>query len=241
MLCKTLSCSPIPDFWLKKIRHLSEPGNIQFNHYICKHGKLRPYYKDVVPKSRSNVELSKADNDCISEYPYLTSLPSPIRSPKKTSPKKDTSDAPEANFTYFNLKGTSSWLGKRLTERLLKDPKMCVDALYEALEKINFKIPCSECIVEQRRMILRRHLEAKLVQKLQERGGSEGSYFAVNAQWASDWSLFANFAEEDNRIVNKFLFDQFFAPESIKNKEIMAKKNPSKVDSSNSGRFHLRD
>ena len=65
--CRQLSSRPIPDFWFKRIQHLAEPGNIQFNHFLCNHGALRPYYKDVIPKSSYHIELSRADHDNIIE------------------------------------------------------------------------------------------------------------------------------------------------------------------------------
>lgn len=146
----------------------------------------------------------------------------------------------ESSFTYYSLKSSSVQLNAKTLERIVRDPKVCIDSNLDILRKVDFKQPCQECIATQQILIVRRHIESKLVQNLQQKDAQDGPFFAINAEWANNWSLFINFADDDSRIVNKFLFDQFKSPESIKNKELMADKKANEVASIKSGCLYLR-
>jgi hypothetical protein len=153
-----------------------------------------------------------------------------MRNIKKSSQKRDTRQAvSEDSFTYYNLKSSSHQLSTRTLERIVKDPKLCIDSTIDILRKVDFKKPCQECIKENQILIVRRHIESRLIQNLQQKDSQDGSFFALNSEWANNWSLFVNFADDDNRVVNKYLFDQFKTPATIMNKESMATIDSSEV------------
>lgn len=161
----------------------------------------------------------------------LSSLASPIRNIKKSSQKKDAKHTIcEDSFTYYNLKSSSYQISRLTLEKVVKDPKLCVDSNLDILRKVDFKTPCEECITENQVLIVRRHIESKLIQNLQSKDSQDGPFFALNSEWSNNWSLFVNFADDDNRVVNKYLFDQFKTPETIKNKELLVKKDSNEVE-----------
>ena len=104
-------------------------------------------------------------------------------------------------------------MGTRLTEKIVKE--FCRDADFETISKVNFKEPCEACITEQRFLICRRFREAELIGRLNYSSPENGPFFAVDAEWVVDWNMFANYAEEDNRAVSRYLYDQFKPPGRI--------------------------
>lgn len=51
------SSMPIPDHWISKIKHLAEPGVLSCSQLVCKHRKLKPYYRDVLLENYSSVAV----------------------------------------------------------------------------------------------------------------------------------------------------------------------------------------
>lgn len=130
----------------------------------------------------------------------------------------------------YKLKSGSSLLGTRLAERIIKDPKFNVDSTIDVLSKVDFKTPCQKCISENQRLIIRRSTESRLVQSLQSKDPKQGPYFAINSEWANDWSFFVNFEEEESRVVSKFLYDQFPPPSRINNSAIASEDQKKDVN-----------
>ena len=142
------------------------------------------------------------------------------KSPGKNKEESKKQAATES-YTQFYIKSSSTYVGKKLTERLVKDQMVCTDTTLEVLKGIDFKKPCEECIRQQQLLVVRRFTESELVEDLQNRECEDKSVFGLNTDWATDWTVFINYSEDDVRVVNRYLFDYFPAPGAIQNKKIL--------------------
>lgn len=115
-------------------------------------------------------------------------------------------------YTKYFVQGISTFVNSKLAERIVR--QYCYDVDFDAIRAVDFAAPCEATIAEQKRLICRRHYEVSLVEKLQEEEQA-GPYFGLPNDWVNEWTLFTQYTTDDNRVVNRFLFDQFFPPKKI--------------------------
>jgi len=208
---------PIPDLWVQRLKHLHEPGFVTFSHLLTPGLKLRPYYRDVALETYPDMPLDQGELVHLAAYPPLTSNFQPLKTPKKTSSRKESTPAKTLNpsrepYTKYFVQGVSTFLSSKLAERLVR--QFCFDVDFADLNAVDFATPCEATVAEQKRLICRRHYELSLVEKLQE-NEQAGPYFGLPNDWINQWTLYTQYSADDNRVVNRFLFDQFPPPSAI--------------------------
>lgn len=211
------SYRPIPDLWIQKIKYLQFPGYLSYSHLITPKWTLRPYYRDVAIEPYPQISLEQNEIMHLTEYHYImNSNLSPLRNIKKSSSNKKSSSSKSNEiiepYTKYYIKGISTYVSVKLAERIIRE--FCYDVDYQKVKLIDFSTPCAETIREQKRLIARRYYETKLVESL-EKEEAIYPFFAVTKEWISEWALYTQYYLDDDRIINRFLYDQFPPPKSI--------------------------
>lgn len=232
--CKqTFDPSPLPEYWLQRTKYLAEPEKLFLSHLLCQHNGLRPHYFDIFLNERTPVEISAEDQVHIAENF------SPLKSTKKpssgmSSGKKETTFGPNAHsrdsFARHALLAGSTFLGDLATERVLSSCSADVDI--KTLREASFAEVCRECLIHQRKLLVRRFRESELIgslneqiDQLQETLLAEspnlsaealeeklGPYFLIDLKWTEKWTTYISYAEDNIRAINRTLFDQFPTP-----------------------------
>lgn len=164
---------------------------------------------------------------------------SPLKSAKKPSSGMGSGKKESAfgsigqsrdSFARHALLAGSTFLGDLATERVINSCSADVDI--KTLREANFSEVCQECLIHQRKLLVRRFRESELIgslneqiDQLQEQLQAEfpdlsaealeerlGPYFLIDLKWTEEWTTYISYAEDNIRAINRTLFDQFLTP-----------------------------
>jgi len=185
----------IPNYWFEKAISLASPGMIHTWHLLCKHGNIKPSYRDCFFTKNKNPNVT---NTSMLEASFIdkTFIASP----------EDMDDS-KGSYTSLFIENQSVKLPKEIGEYFLEK--------YGGGPLIKGVNACQECLEEAIAVKSRRRKERKII-SMYDSKKTQISY-AVSSEWIEQWK---SFLYVNNRFLRRNFLKGHPAPGPINNSKL---------------------